>query len=493
MAISQINRKRSNIRLVIHVLSDWIAASVSWLALFLFRKNYIEASKHGYSVPINQDPKLFLGLIFIPVFWIFLYALTGYYQHTLRRSRLKELENTIFTSFFGVLFLFFALILDDSVSDYHDYYISLLILFGFHFFTTLLFRMINSTYTITQIRNRKWGYNTILIGTKNVAQNLYQELENAKIPEGFNIVGFVSINEPENSSMNSSSNSKSEPQNFPNSSNKILGNWTQLPSIIQKYEVEDVILCNEPEESEQIPTIIDTIQNEDIHLKMLPNDYNLVLGMVKMNNILGAMLAEVDFEVMPYWQKFIKRGVDIAVSVIALVILSPLFLLIAIAIKSNSTGPIFFKQERIGYRGIPFYIIKFRSMRVDAEKEGPKLSSDSDDRRTSVGIFLRKTRLDELPQFINVLLGQMTLVGPRPEREYFINQIVSKAPIYKRLHRVKPGITSWGQIKYGYAESVDEMIDRMKYDILYLENMSLGLDIKIMFNTALIMIQGRGK
>jgi len=469
------------LRLFIHVLSDWIAASISWLALFLFRKNYIEASKHGYSIPINLDPKLFLGLILIPIFWIFLYALTGYYQHILRRSRLKELENTLATSFFGVLFLFFALILDDSVSDYHDYYISLLILFGFHFFTTLLFRMINSTYTISQIRNRKWGYNTLLIGTKEVAQNLFRELENAKIPEGFKIIGFVRIDLNENN------------RTYNDSKPPILGDWTELPSIIQQHEIEDVILCNEPEESERIPTIIDTIQNEDIHLKMLPNDYNLVLGMVKMNNILGAMLAEVDFEVMPYWQKFIKRGIDIAVSTVALVILSPLFLLISIAIKTNSAGPIFFKQERIGYRGIPFYIIKFRSMRVDAEKEGPKLSSDSDDRRTSVGVFLRKTRLDELPQFINVLLGQMTLVGPRPEREYFINQIVSKAPIYKRLHRVKPGITSWGQIKYGYAESVEEMIDRMKYDILYLENMSLGLDIKIMFNTALIMIQGRGK
>jgi len=205
------------------------------------------------------------------------------------------------------------------------------------------------------------------------------------------------------------------------------------------------------------------------------------------------MLAEVDFEVMPYWQKFIKRGMDIFFSIIALVLLFPFFIAIGIAVKMNSKGPIFFLQERIGLRGVPFKIIKFRSMRADAEKSGPQLSSDIDDRRTSVGIFLRQTRLDELPQFINVLLGQMSLVGPRPERQFFIDQIIEKSPIYKRLHRVKPGITSWGQIKYGYAQDVSEMIDRMKYDILYLENMSLGLDIKIMFNTVLIMIQGRGK
>ena len=212
-----------------------------------------------------------------------------------------------------------------------------------------------------------------------------------------------------------------------------------------------------------------------------------------MNNILGTMLAEVDFEVMPYWQKFIKRGMDIFCSTLALILLSPVFFVISIAVKLNSKGPIFFTQERIGLRGFPFKIIKFRSMLADAEKSGPQLSSDNDNRRTSVGVFLRQTRLDELPQFINVLLGQMSLVGPRPERQFFITQIIDKAPIYKRLHRVKPGITSWGQIKYGYAEDVSEMIDRMKFDILYLENMSLGLDIKIMFNTVIIMIQGRGK
>jgi len=366
--------------------------------------------------------------------------------------------------------------LDDSVSNYQDYYISLAILFGFHFITTLIFRLINATHTISQIRSRKWGYNTLLIGTGNTGLTLFQELENAKIHEGFNIVGFVQIVQ------------KVDTLPVP-----ILGSWDQLDEIIKSHQIEDLIICNDPQDSEYVPLIIDKIQNEEIHLKMLPNEYNLVMGMVKMNNILGTMLAEVDFEVMPYWQKFIKRGMDMFFSLLALIVLSPVFFIIAILVKMNSTGPIFFKQDRIGYKGEIFKIIKFRSMFVDAEKSGPRLSSDEDDRRTSVGIILRKTRLDEIPQFVNVLLGQMSLVGPRPERQFFIDQIVSKAPIYKRLHRVKPGITSWGQIKYGYAEDVNEMIDRMKYDILYLENMSLALDIKIMFTTVLIMIQGRGK
>jgi exopolysaccharide biosynthesis polyprenyl glycosylphosphotransferase len=274
---------------------------------------------------------------------------------------------------------------------------------------------------------------------------------------------------------------------------RIIGNWSDLPALIQENQVEDIILCTESGENEKITAIIDCVQNENIHLKIMPDQYSLVLGMVKMNNILGTMLVEVDFEVMPTWQKVLKRMIDIVASGLALILLSPIFLILAILVKLDSKGPVFFVQPRIGLKGKLFNIIKFRSMRTDAESNGPQLSHDLDDRRTRIGVFLRQSRLDELPQFFNVFKGQMSLVGPRPEREFFKDQIVAQAPIYQRLQRIKPGITSWGQIKYGYASNVEEMIDRMKYDILYLENMSLGLDFKIMLYTVLIMVQGRGK
>jgi lipopolysaccharide/colanic/teichoic acid biosynthesis glycosyltransferase len=132
-------------------------------------------------------------------------------------------------------------------------------------------------------------------------------------------------------------------------------------------------------------------------------------------------------------------------------------------------------------------------MYTNAEKMGPALSSQDDPRITRFGKFLRKVRLDELPQFYNVLIGEMSVVGPRPERLYFINQITQKAPHYRHLHKVRPGITSWGQVKYGYAENVDQMIDRLKYDLLYIENMSLYVDLKILIYTVLIVLQGRGK
>ena len=159
----------------------------------------------------------------------------------------------------------------------------------------------------------------------------------------------------------------------------------------------------------------------------------------------------------------------------------------------GSKGPIFYTQKRIGLGGKPFHIIKFRSMKVDAEAAGPQLSKEEDPRITAMGKYLRKTRLDEFPQFWNVLVGDMSVVGNRPERQFFIDQIMQKAPQYKRLHKIKPGITSWGQVKYGYAENVDEMVERLQYDLLYLENISILLDLKILIYTVIIMMQGRGK
>ena len=465
-------------RIALHIFVDWLSATISWLGLFFFRKNYIEASKHGYEIPINHDDNLLLGLLLVPLFWIILYGVSGYYNYIFRRSRLKELQHTFNASVIGVLFLFFTLILDYSISDYRDYYLSVTTLFGFHFSATLLFRLAVVTKTIHNVKNRIWGYNTLIVGCGERALNLYQELNSAKKSEGFFIKGFVKIQD--DCSLNAVGA-------------RILGDWQDLPTLIQEHQVEDIILCTETGENEQITSIIDCVQNEDIHLKIMPDQYSLVLGMVKMNNILGAMLVEVDFEVMPTWQKVLKRMIDILVSCLALIALSPLFVILAILVSVDSKGPIFFTQPRIGLKGKLINIIKFRSMRIDAEKMGPQLSHDLDDRRTRIGVFLRQSRLDELPQFVNVLLGQMSLVGPRPEREFFKDQIVSKAPIYQRLQRIKPGITSWGQIKYGYASNVEEMIDRMKYDILYLENMSLGLDFKIMLYTVLIMVQGRGK
>lgn len=220
---------------------------------------------------------------------------------------------------------------------------------------------------------------------------------------------------------------------------------------------------------------------------------DFLFGSVKMSAIWHAPLIQISPDLMPAWQQSIKRLMDIVISLIAMVALIPLYLFTAIGVMLSSKGPVLYSQERIGRRGKSFKMHKFRSMYVDAESNGPQLSSENDPRITPFGRFIRKVRLDEIPQFYTVLKGDMSLVGPRPERQYYIDQIVKRAPHYRLLLKVKPGITSWGQVKFGYASTVDEMVERLKYDILYIENMSIAMDIKILIYTALIVLQGRGK
>lgn len=465
-------------QIIKYLLADYFTATIAWALFFLFRKVFIESQKHNSTV-INFTDNFYLGVFLIPVFWILLYALTGTYKDIFRRSRLIEMFQTLVISLVGVLILFFALILDDDIVNYKNYYRSFTFLLGIHFLLTAIGRFILSSITAYKIHNRIIGFNTLIMGSNENAVDLYEELESQKKSSGFRIIGFVHVN---------GGNGHLLKKHL-----KHLGHSNDVKNIIEEHHIEEVIIAMEKSEHHKIQHIVNDLSDTNVRIKVIPDMYDILSGSVKMSSIFGAPLIEVNAEIMPVWEQSLKRIMDIVISIFAIILLMPVYICLAILVKISSPGPIFYSHERVGKHGKSFVMFKFRSMYKDAEKNGPALSSKNDSRITPLGKVLRRTRLDETPQFFNVLKGDMALVGPRPERRYFIEQIVKKAPHYKHLHKVRPGITSWGQVKFGYAENVDEMVERLKYDVLYIENMSLLVDIKILIYTILIVLQGRGK
>jgi exopolysaccharide biosynthesis polyprenyl glycosylphosphotransferase len=467
------------LQVIKYVIADLLAAFLAWGLFFYSRKITVDHQSFHLKEQILIDNNLYLGLILIPIFWLALYLLIGTYYRIYRKSRLKELGQTLLISIIGVILIFFVVLLDDDVRSYKDYYLSFFILFLLHFGFTFAFRLILTSITAYKIHHRKIGFNTLIVGSDKNAISLYKEIENQKTSSGNIFIGFAHVKNTGDYLLN---------EFLPH-----LGHYKNILNIINKYQVEEIIIAIEPSEHKNIDKILTEINGANVVIKVIPDMQDILLGSVKMTAIWDAPLIQISPELMPVWQQSLKRVLDIVVSFIAVAILSPVFIFTAIMVKLSSKGPIFYSHERIGLYGKPFTMHKFRSMFVDAEKNGPQLSSKLDSRITSFGRFMRKVRLDEIPQFFNVLKGQMSLVGYRPERQYFIDQIIKTAPHYKLLFKVKPGITSWGQVKFGYAENVDQMIQRLKYDILYLENMSLSVDFKIMIYTVLIIIQGRGK
>ncbi len=462
-----------------YLISDFLAAGSSWTLFFVFRKVYIETKKFGYPIPVEFDHSYFIGLACLPLLWLLFYYITGYYKELYRKSRLSELGQTIATTFIGVLLIFFALILDDTVNTYTNYYLSFMVLFLLQFLITYIPRLIFTTTSAHKIHNRIIGFPTLLIGSGKKATDLYREMENQPRSTGNKFIGFVSASHHDSHIMT---------KHLPH-----LGGLRDLPRVLAENKVDEVIIAIESSEHEVLKKIFNKLEHRRFTIKVIPDMYDILTGMVKMSSIIGMPLIQISHDLMPAWEENLKRMIDIVVSFFALIILSPLYLVLAIGVKISSPGPVFYSHERIGRYGMPFQIYKFRSMRRDAEINGPALSSHNDTRITGLGMFMRKRRLDELPQFYNVLIGDMSLVGPRPERQYFIDQIVKKAPHFNHLQKVRPGITSWGQVKFGYASDVDEMIERLKYDILYIENMSLLVDLKILIYTIKTILKASGK
>jgi exopolysaccharide biosynthesis polyprenyl glycosylphosphotransferase len=463
----------------LYAIADYVSAMFSWALFFVARKVWIEGYQVDQYKTFLNDERFYIGIILIPVCWLILYFFTGTYTDVYRKSRISEILYTVLVSAVGVVIIFFTLLIDDHVTRYSDYYFAVAMLFGFHVVATSLGRLLVLNIAKQQIHSGSFGFNTLMVGGDKRAIEVYQDLTSHPHSLGYKFKGFIDTNG--------------------NSTNGLMqhlsciGKMNNLQNVLDDQQIEEVIVAIETSEHQRLGEILNLLASKNVVIKIIPDMYDILSGSVKMNHIMGTGFIEIYPELMARWQYILKRTLDITVSSLVLILLSPLLLFIAIKVKLSSHGPVFYKQERIGLHGKPFTIYKFRSMHVDAEKTGPALSKRFDRRITPWGKVMRKWRLDELPQFWNVLKGEMSLVGPRPERLYYIDQIVEKAPDYKHLQRVQPGITSWGMVKFGYAQNIEEMLNRMKFDLIYIENMSLLLDLKIMLYTVRVIMQGRGK
>ena len=456
-----------------YILSDFISASVAWLLFNILRYEVFAIDEGADSLlDYLQYPGVLGGQVVIPLFWLVLYYFSGYYNKPFGKSRLTELFSTFITVLIGTVFVFFALLLDDIPRSIDIYYKLFFGMFGLQFFITYIPRLLITQSGMRKIKNREWAMKVLIIGAGGKAVRIAHDLYRL----GYDICGFVS--EDERTPVKADRN-------------QVLGTVEDIPVLMEKENVDEIVLAVESKNNKALLGILYSLYRYKRPIKVLADRFNM-LSKIQLRTIRGIPLVDVTDNNFSPAEQNIKLFLDKVCSVVALLLLSPLFAYIAWRVKKDSPGPVFFRQERIGYLGQPFWMYKFRTMYVNAEENGPSLSSEDDLRVTPFVRIMRKYRLDELPQFWNVLKGDMSLVGPRPERKYFIDEIVKTAPYYYLLHNVRPGITSLGMVKYGYAASVDKMVERMEYDILYYENMSLTLDLTILIYTVKTVITGKG-
>lgn len=474
MRSNRLSNTRQRLRYVFIDLID--GALAFWLFNIVRYWLLVENRLGFYSVwDFLFSTKLIIEQCIVPFVMVGIYWLSGYYNLPYGKSRLQELSTTIFSALVNTGLIYLVLLINDQTGHRKINYEMILILFGLLFLITYIGRFLVTSYANIHFRQNHWHFHVLIIGNTSIARKAAKKLIDGPSRVNYSIEGFVDI---------------------PGEQSLTDGNpgipFDNLKSECKRLGIDQLILAPESYNEEKVLQLLYRLFPLEIPIKISPDTFSFVTSSIKMKDIYGEPFVDLASPAIGESSKNIKRCLDVSVSSLLLIILSPMMGILAFLIRVTSHGPIIYKQERIGLHQKPFFIYKFRTMREDAEASGPRLSEEDDPRITPIGRWLRKYRLDELPQFWNVIKGDMSIVGPRPERLFYIQQIVKKAPYYTLVCQVRPGITSWGMVKYGYASNVAQMVERTRYDLIYLANMSISVDIKILIYTVKTVISGQG-
>ena len=471
------------VELIVLVLMDALATSV---ANRLWYQARFEWGWLAEPVMIPDPAVSNLMIVLLSAFWLIVFTFFGLYRERYASSRFDELVTVVKVVTVGILVLFLVLFVQtldphSARSNILAYWLAIIIFVAFG-------RIVVRSVQKLLILRGKGLHRALIVGWSDILDSLHEEV--ARYPEaGLSIVGAVRLSRDEIGDAPFNGGTPEYPFGL-TSHHKV----EDLPRLIDELDVQDVLIALGPHDGDQLMEVLRLTDGKPVTLKLVPDFYSIIGGMARTEHMYGLPLIEVLPEPMQAWEQSLKRLIDFVVSFLVLTIGLPVWILTALVIRMSSPGPAIYRQRRIGQKGREFTMYKFRTMRENAEEAtGPVWATEDDPRYTAVGRWLRKTRLDEVPQFFNVLKGDMSLVGPRPERPFFVEKLAREIPLYSRRHRVKPGITGWAQVKWKYDSSLEDVQQKVKYDLFYIENMSLRRDLQILFRTIYTALRGSGR